>query len=286
MWPVARYVVRRTRPWLVPAYALILAIAAATPAYAWGKKGHRVAGALADSRLTPIARAAVAELLAGDASLTERTLAGISNWADGAGLEARRESRPWHYVNVAISSTRYRDEDCDEARGCVISKIGEFRKVLRDPSATLARRREALLYFVHFVQDVHQPFHVADDHDRGGSLLQVRFVGLDSGTNLHKVWDVDLIEYAGLSESSWVCRLDALADDPKNRGWVGGTPIDWANESLALGREAHLLSSRGRKIESGNQLDDAYANASLVVVQQRLAQAGVRLAHELNEIFK
>ncbi len=282
MW----YAFRRSSPWLLPAIALALSILTATPAFAWGKKGHRVAGAMADSRLTPAARAAVAELLAGDGSLTERTLAGISNWADGAGLEARRESGPWHYVNVPISGPGYRQEDCDEAKGCVTSKIGEFRAVLRDHSADPARRREALLYFVHLVQDIHQPLHVGDDHDRGGSLLQVRFVGLDSGTNLHKVWDVDLIEYAGLGEAAWICRLDALADDPKNRGWAGGSPIDWANESLVLAREAHLLPPHGRKVVSGDRLDDEYAGPSVLAVQRRLAQAGVRLAHELNDIFK
>jgi len=286
MWTVARYAKQRLRPWVLPALALGLTTLAATPAFGWGKKGHRVAGAVADSRLTPAARAAVAELLAGDRSLPERTLDGISNWADGAGLETRRNSGPWHYVNVPISGPGYRHEDCDAAKGCVISKIGEFRAVLGDRSADTARRREALLFFVHLMQDLHQPLHVGDDHDRGGSLLQVRFIGLDKGTNLHKVWDVDLIEYAGLREETWVSRLNTLADAPENRGWVGGTPIDWADESLAFARRAHFLPHSGRKIEPGDRLDDRYVGPSLLVVQRRLAQSGVRLAHELNEIFK
>lgn len=276
----------RAARWLLSASVLVLAMSAATPAWAWGQKGHRLAGALADSRLTPAARAAIAELLADDSSLPEKTLAGISDWADRIGVAAHPASRAWHYVNVPISAAAYREEDCDAGKGCVISKIREFRTVLADRTASTARRRVALLFFVHLVQDLHQPLHVGDDGDRGGSLLQVRFVGLADGTNLHRVWDVDLIDYARLPEETWGSRLSALVNTPSNEDWTKGGPVDWANESLALAKRAHQHPAQDTKIRAGDLLDDAYARYALPIVERRLAQSGARLAHELNQLFK
>ena len=245
-----------------------------------------MAGALADSRLIPAARAAVEELLAGDSSIPEKTLAGISDWADGRGREAYRNSGPWHFVNVPISAPGYREDDCDPTKGCVISKLRECCAVLGDRLADLPQRRVALLFFVHLMQDLHQPFHIGDDDDRGGSLLQVQFIGLDTGTNLHKVWDVDLIELASRSDASWVCALNEIARDPENQGWTGGTCIDWANESLQYAKQAHFLPQSGKRIESGDRLEGAYALFALPIIRRRLAQSGVRLADELNQILK
>jgi hypothetical protein len=39
------------------------------------------------------------------------------------------------------------------------------------------------------------PMHVGDNHDKGGNLTQVRF--FDKGTNMHRLWDSDMIERAG-----------------------------------------------------------------------------------------
>ncbi len=137
------------------------------PAHAWGRLGHRASARLAESRLSPRARAIVQELLEPDESLAD-----ASTWAD----EHSRDipgSASWHYVNVSIASAHYDPRDC-KARGCVVSKIAEFREVLADRHAPRARRRQALRFFVHLVQDLHQPLHVADRGDRGGNSLQLR----------------------------------------------------------------------------------------------------------------
>ena len=90
----------------------ILATVPCHPALGWGRLGHRVAGAVAEARLSPAARAAVRELLEPGESLAD-----ASTWAD----EHRRDvpdSGPWHYVNVPITETRYDARFCDP-RGCV-----------------------------------------------------------------------------------------------------------------------------------------------------------------------
>jgi S1/P1 Nuclease len=62
---------------LVLATAFLVALQAATPAWAWGRLGHRVISCLAEKQLTPATRAAIAHLLEPGESL-----AGASTWAD------------------------------------------------------------------------------------------------------------------------------------------------------------------------------------------------------------
>ena len=52
------------------------------------------------------------------------------------------------------------------------------------------------------------PMHVGDNHDRGGNDTQVRF--FDRGTNMHRLWDSDMIERVSKDEDFWLNVLDAL----------------------------------------------------------------------------
>ncbi len=141
-----------------------------------------------ESRLSPQARAIIRDFLEPGESLAD-----AATWAD----ENSREipgSAAWHFVNVRISSPHYSPRDC-RPQGCVVTKIAEFRTILADQHAPRSRRRMALRFFVHLVQDLHQPMHVADRNDRGGNNLQLRYGRYDN-TNLHQVWDSGLLRQA------------------------------------------------------------------------------------------
>jgi nuclease S1 len=56
------------------AVTLLIALQAATLAWAWGRLGHRVISRLAEKRLTPEAKAAIAELLEPGESLADASL--------------------------------------------------------------------------------------------------------------------------------------------------------------------------------------------------------------------
>ncbi len=138
------------------------------PAWGWGRIGHRVAGKITETRLTPTAKAAV------DALLTPgESIADVSTWADEVRRD-RRESGPWHYINIPITEPRY-DARFVPKEGCVVTKIDDFRKILADTKAPRIERQEALKFLIHFVQDMHQPVHVGHRDDRGGNDLQVQF---------------------------------------------------------------------------------------------------------------
>jgi len=247
-------------------------------ANAWGPHGHRIATRIAEARLTPAARAAVRELLhQGD------TLVGESNWADHDGHDAEPGSASWHYVNVPITAPHYDPRFC-AGGACVVEKIKHYRKVLADRHGPKQDRARALLFLVHFVEDVHQPLHVGDNRDRDGNQTQVQFLG--EGVNLHRLWDSTLIEDFSRDERAWVEKIDPLLTAENVASWSKGGVEVWADESLQEAKKAyHYPPGSARPVESGTRLGRDYAEFALPILRLRLAQAGVRVANELNAIF-
>ena len=74
-----------------------------------------------------------------------------------------------------------------------------------DAARTAALRGEALKYLVHFVGDMHQPLHCADNTDRGGNDVEVFFHRRRS--NLHAVWDEGIVSESKLGEREYARAL-------------------------------------------------------------------------------
>lgn len=267
------------RHWASRALASLAVLALALPpstARAWGPQGHRVVAKIATERLSPKARAAVAQLLhKGD------TLADIANWADHEGHDVVPGSSPWHYVNVPITADRYDPRDCVKG-DCVVEKIKHFRQVLKDARAPQQERQRALLFLVHFVGDIHQPLHVGDNHDRGGNRTQVQFLG--KGTNLHRLWDSDLIHHIGGNDNAWIARAERVITPELAQACSKGDVEGWANETLRAAKIAYR-GPKGGVLTSGASIGEDYARAAEPILEEQLARAGIRLANELNAIF-
>jgi hypothetical protein len=128
---------------------LLLAALLPTQLPAWGPKGHAIVADLAQSRLTPSARANLQLLLGND------TLASISTWADQVRKE-RDESFGWHFVDIPKDAAgfsqprdcfRPQDKHKDAAtdhHNCVVDRIEMFQKILADGNASRESRLEAL----------------------------------------------------------------------------------------------------------------------------------------------
>ena len=246
---------------------------------AWGPQGHRVIAQVASERLTPEARAAIAELLHPDDTLPD-----VADWADHEGHEVYPRSAPWHYVNIPIESAHYRDGRDAARPDNVVHQIGRYRQILADRTKPKPERSRALLFLVHFVSDVHQPLHVGDNRDRGGNATQVRFNG--DGTNLHQLWDSGLIRAIGGNDRVWSGRVERAITPASNREWSRGTPEDWADESLKAARVAYQdLAGAPRSVESGYTLGAPYLRQVEPILVEQMARASVRLANELNAAF-
>jgi hypothetical protein len=148
--------------------------------------------------------------------------------------------------------------------------------MLRDSTTPFEQRAEALRFLIHFVGDLHQPLHVTDNGDRGGNELQVTF--LSRPTNLHHVWDQDLIEARGMSESEFTDRLEEELDSVDVHAIEQGTTADWALQAHELARKyAYGL------LPASRSLDQSYVDATAGVVDISLIRGGMRLAKVLNE---
>jgi hypothetical protein len=265
--------------WYIVAVTLLISFQTATPAWAWGRLGHRVISRFAKKHMTDRARDALAEPLD-----PNETIADASTWAD----EHRRQlpkAAPWHYVDVPLDepANDKRWSADDPKHGCVVDKINEFRATLKDKTKSVEDRRFALRFLIHCVEDMHMPMHVGENHDRGGNDTQVRF--FDRGTNMHKLRDTDMIERVSKDEDFWLMDLAQL-DTPEGRQEaMKGTVEDWATESLLAAREAYQMPEAGKWLKPGQKLGNAYVEANLPVVRQRMYRAGVRLAMVLNEAF-
>ena len=167
----------------------------------------------------------------------------------------------------------------------MVAKIKHYRAILADHNAPKAQRARALVFYIHLVQDVHQPLHVGDNRDRGGNQTQVNF--MNETTNLHRVWDSQILDNAGRDERVWVERITPMITREKVAEWSKGDVESWADESLQAAKDAyHFPEGSARPITSGTRLGRDYAERSVPVIEERLAQAGVRLANELNVIFQ
>jgi len=88
---------------------------------------------------------------------------------------SRADTAPWHFIDIPIDKPHLdMARDCPKG-DCVIGKIEQFRKALNDAAITPAERREDLMFLIHFIGDMHQPLHCADNKDKGGNDVPVEF---------------------------------------------------------------------------------------------------------------
>lgn len=248
---------------------LLLALILLLPAshlHAWGRDGHTVVAQIADDHLTPAARAEVQRLLALEPGAT---LESIASWADEHRNPATSK---WHYVNFPRGSDLHYSPDlCPGGDQCLVAALQRQELMLGNRHASDEDRAKALRYVVHLVGDAHQPLHAGYGDDKGGNTYQVRWRG--RGSNLHHVWDTGLIETFGQAPTKLAQRIER--DLPHVA--TGGDVEDWVHESGAL------VSSPG--FYPARKISTEYIRTWRPVVEQRLEQAGLRLAAVLNRLL-
>jgi hypothetical protein len=255
-----------------------------TPLYAWGTKGHAVVAELADRGLSPNVSAQLRSLLF--SSPLRDVASDPDDWrAQETRGERQGDTGPLHYSNVPNDDPTFdRERDCKDDR-CVVAAIESNLAILKDRSQPKEKRREALIYVVHFIGDLHQPMHTAGgvvrnettgqmEPDRGGNLVKVRYLGTE--TNLHSVWDSMLIEWGPSSVDEYVDHL--LKYELRGRPLEElqrGTVEEWFNESHYAVRDAYSIGD-------GNLSGD-YAQRNIGIVYERLLRGGLRLRRVLEE---
>jgi hypothetical protein len=265
--------------------AAAAAVLTPSPAFAWGKTGHRVVAAIADTQLSGLARAHIREILNGGESLDE-----AANWPDEmrSAPDAfwQKTATPWHYVT--LDGITY---DHAPPQGDALEALDRFTKTLRDPNASLADKQLALRFVVHLVGDLHQPLHVGKCCDHGGNDVKVTWFG--KPTNLHAVWDSALVDDEQLSFTELAAKLERHIDNRDVVDWWDINPRDWISESAQY-RDTLYPTATDKPRPSTDKkskqpplpdLSYSYVYRFRPLMERRLSQAGVRLAAYLNAIY-
>jgi hypothetical protein len=298
---------------LLPAMAAgLVAFAWSAPASAWGDTGHRTVCEIALRNLTPAAGAEVTRVLQANATILG---AGARNagygWActypdhPAAGAPAALGRRgALHFANyprtlMAVTAS----SGCGVAPDCIVSAIPEEIAVLRSASASAADRAAALVYLGHWLGDIHQPLHSSFADDRGGNEVNV---GRLCSGSLHSAWDTCILQNrsqlgAGPSPDAvraFAATLSESVSDRQRADWLSSSPWQWSAESYAVTlrpdvgyclmvQQACRYSASQATFAEGQArrsvpIDDAYMDRAWPIIRERVVQAGIRLAHELN----
>ncbi|WP_196814933.1 S1/P1 nuclease [Mesorhizobium sp. L2C067A000] len=243
----------------------------ASPARAWGPEGHAVVAMLAEAQLSPAAKTKIRKILFGAPLVTGAIM------PDDIRI-SRPETARWHFVDIPYEEDHFdaaRDCALEVTGDCVVAAIAREEDLIANPEASVYDRADALKRLVHFVGDIHQPFHaiqriVDGESDQGGNFVKVTFFD-DKKANLHSVWDSGLILHANRTAEQYVDYLSAdVLPKLTSTDRAEADPIKWAESSHGIGKAAY--------VDNNAVLGDDYFKAHIGEVDQQLALAGVRLA--------
>lgn len=259
---------------------LILAsLLGSVQAFAWGPTGHRAVGEVATSLLDADVALKIQQLLDGG------DLARAATWPDEIKSEPEtyRYTYTWHYTDWP---DEMHDHSEEASSGQLLKSISEQLLVLKDPKATKEKKAFALKFVTHLVGDLHMPLHVGNGIDQGGNLCKVYFHKV--ATNLHAVWDEDMINFNKLSFTEFARFVKQALNAQNFAEWKKGTVVDWALESKQLRNtiypdEAKAYCRKEVTDAEMPRLGYEYSYKFMPIVEKRVLQAGVRLAKLLNE---
>ena len=252
-------------------------------AYAWGDDGHRLICGLSLEYMTPDGKAFVKNTLALGQYLDgngKNDFPDACVWPDKVKYSSYKGTYEQHFLDVPKDA-----KSIDLARDCAamdcvavgIQRSLTYLSQRADGKRQQARKAAALRFLGHYIGDLHQPLHIANIEDWGGNKIKVKWFGED--TNLHAVWDVKIIEHAGLRYPDSIRRLEGL--DEK----VGSTDVlEWMRESFRLARSHAYPAISGKPLKPGDDLGEAYYLRSEPIVLHQLAKAGVRLAYLIDKL--
>ncbi|MCM1004980.1 MAG: S1/P1 nuclease [Prevotella sp.] len=247
--------------------AAVCAVIFTLPAFGWGQKGHDTVVHIAERHLTPRTAAAIDSLLKG------QSLVYWANWLDNASHTPEYDySRTWHYKNIDA------DETYDKS---FVNPKGDILRAIDEQSAKLGKGDEnealALKMVIHLMGDLHQPMHMGRYKDRGGNNHNIKFFERD--TNLHSVWDTNLVETGHKwSYSEWAEQIDRAPEDLQSL-LIEGTVTDWGRETYEIAKEIYSTTPEGTVVSY-----DYIANW-MPVIEQQFLKGGLRLAHILNSAY-
>lgn len=259
-------------------------------AFAWGATGHRSIGLIAEQHLNPTTLKKSQEILDG------HSLAYVSTWADEIRSDPKKygDTFNWHFTTWPDEDEQHGANEETNSTGFLLSQVNSQIAVLKNIKSTHTEKAVALKFLVHLMGDLHQPLHVGGSNDQGGNACKVTWHS--KATNLHTVWDSSMLDETKLSFTE----LAAFASQDRTKQqvaqWQTGDLNTWSAESKALRRKLYpaevqvplspvtflTYCQKDVSPDAMPKLGYEYSYVFLPLAQERIFQAGVRLAKILN----
>jgi len=299
--------------------ALLAALAAVSPLRAWDPVGHMLTARIAYDRLTPEAKTAVDQAIAefNRKNQTAYTFVTAACWMDD--LRSKPEGKayaPWHYINLPFVP----DVEPEPGEGKppnVLWGMERCLAILRgETTDENIDRNQALVMLVHLIGDCHQPLHTTSRQgDAGGNKVDITNLRdplleiFPHYANLHFFWDSSYrrVMKDGFAVEEYAPKFypysQALEGHTAAQPLVGeqaakllqarapeslvlgGTPAEWVRESHKLGYDLGYQKLPGGEAADPTALTNDYVNAARACAQERIVQAGGRIAETLNAIY-
>lgn len=233
--------------------------------FSWGAEGHRITASIAYHLLSSNIRDSVQFYLG------NKTIQDASNWMD----EVRSNHdydvlKPLHYINMEKGET-YKPKN-----GNIISELKKTIDELTNRKA-LSKGVAAidLKILLHLLGDLHQPLHVGYGSDRGGNNIDVDYLHAES--NLHKVWDTEIIRTKNITTDSCL-KVLAQFDTKQIERIQTGDVVSWMHESRSFLDSLYHFENK--------KITQEYIDSKGEIVKRQLVASGVRMAKVLQGIFE
>jgi len=299
--------------------------AASLTVYGWDDVGHKTTAYIAWQRMSPATRDAVIKILRAapedshlsafymqfgpesDAAKKLEFFMLISTWADivrDRAFENRQKKyhkSNWHYDDTFWKQVGSKAELLSgfEEGGVAVSKLAEFDKMIRDPSASDKDKAIAIAWIMHLTGDIHQPLHtsarVTDTEPKGDQganlfLLTPQGTPRENQQTLHWYWDS--IVGRNVQFKSNMCEGDYLESVAKgfmkkypyasfSAGLNLGQYRTWQQESFKL-NPTDVFTPDLVRFQTPSE---KYKRHAFEVAERQLALAGYRLGETLNQAF-
>jgi len=254
----------------------IAALLTAEFSFAWGVTGHRVVAEIAERNLNKKALRGIHELIG------KEGLAYWANWPDFIKSDTTHtwdHTSKWHYVDLPghIGKEVF-ITDLQKLPGeNLYTQIKALTAELKDKTLPVEKRKNALVFLIHLVGDLHQPLHVGRDEDQGGNKISVNW--FDKKTSLHSLWDGTLVDFQQYSFKEYADALNILSKD-EIKTMQQTSLEDWFYESHVLSDKVYEQSPPDAK------LSYKYNYIFKKDLEDQLLKGGVQLAGILNGVFE
>jgi hypothetical protein len=282
-----------------------------TTYFAWGTSGHRIVAKIAARNLSPNVRAKVVAILGTTDAGLEEAMATAATWPDDGLNKKKTKTGDWHFVDVSVSMPFSVGTLCDH-HDCVLDRIAEMSRRLgmnelgfhlaARPNIPRTMTSQEFAFLTHFVGDIHQPLHAANNGDRGGNCEPLTNFILHQPFDtkeLHAAWDDDEVRAVMKVLGDENQTTTALFSRFQNGEQVDQlTPLDWARESNDLAKKDiytkfnlpnhtappgtcdPMIKTLNEKVN----VNQEYLDGNVADTETQLLRAGIRLSRVINEI--